>query len=144
MLGAAFAALLLFAAYRDSNAKEISNLICAVICITAIIRILWGGLPPDSAIGGLLVAGLPLFMNQQIKKGSVGGGDIKLSAAAGMFLGIEAATAMLIMSCLAFYSISYVLQRKGKIKAGTASAFAPYIAAGGIVAFSLMLLKMGG
>lgn len=140
MLGAAFAALLIFAAIQDVKINIIPNYICAAVAVLALPRMLWGGESPIFALGGLCVAGLPLLIIWLIKKRSIGGGDIKLCAAAGLFIGTEGAAIMLFLASLAFYSISMYLQHKGRVKTGSSSAFGPYIAGGGIVTFILILL----
>lgn len=141
--GSAFAGLLLFAAAWDIKKLEIPNMISFVICALAILRIILNPTLLVTSLLGLLVAGLPFLLIRLIKPGSIGGGDIKLSAACGFFLGFNAAVFMLIISCAFFLCAAALLRLCGKQKAGSASAFAPYIAAGSIAAY-LTILILGG
>jgi Flp pilus assembly protein protease CpaA len=138
--GAALAALLIFAAITDVKTMNIPDWFWIGVMALAIPRVLWSGLSGLSAFIGLLITGLTLFIVTCFKKGAFGGGDIKLTAAVGFFLGLNGAPTFLFISCLLFYATAHVMQKKGKIKPGDISAFAPSIAVGAIITFTVMLL----
>jgi leader peptidase (prepilin peptidase)/N-methyltransferase len=138
----AFAALLLFAAIVDTQKHEIPNVVLILICFTAAFRILFGNQNPVEALEGLLFAALPLLIISLVKNGAIGGADIKLSAAAGLFLGFTGAGFMLLVACLLLLCMSALLKFFGKLKVGSRVAFAPYIAISGI--FTYILILLGG
>lgn len=80
---ALFFALLFAASISDIRRRIIPNTICALIGVV--------GLFPFSPtrLLGLLVA-LPMLIMATARQGSIGGGDIKLTAAAGTLLGLNA------------------------------------------------------
>ena len=83
-----------------------------------------------SACGGLLAAALPMYLLAAAFPGSIGGGDIKFAAAAGVYLGWEgvlrgAGGGMLLAGCYA----AFVLLSHKKT-ARQAFALGPFLAAG--------------
>lgn len=80
---ALFAALLLTASVLDIRYRLIPNTICALIGAAGLIQFSPARLP------GILTA-LPLLIAAMGKPDSMGGGDIKLTAAAGLVLGLGA------------------------------------------------------
>lgn len=107
------------------------------------------GLPsltPDK-LSGILLA-LPLLIAALIKEGGMGGGDIKLTAAAGFVLGLPAGTVGLILGLTAV--LGYDMIRKGirKLKKTEMPAagerilpLAPFLSAGFIAAY---FMNLGG
>ena len=96
-----FAALMTAAAIQDAVQLKISNLICLGVLIAAIVAMWLAG--PELALWqnfgvlvGLLVIGTPLFAT-----GKMGGGDIKLLAAAGLWFDLRGAFTMLIWVLIA-------------------------------------------
>ena len=81
--------------------------------------------------GGILV--LSLLMDKVLKKESLGGGDIKLLAVIGLYLGFVCALFALIAACLIGLVCVLLLRRKD---APPQIPFGPYLSAG----FWLMLL----
>ena len=80
--------------------------------------------------GGLL--GISLILDRVLGRDSLGGGDIKLMAVVGLYLGLVGALFALVIACVAGLAI-HALSRKGK---GAAFPFGPSIAP----AAALMLL----
>lgn len=96
-----FALLLVAGAAEDAARMRISNITCGLIFVAAIMAILVVG--PDTRVwqnfvvfAALLVTGTPLFA-----AGKMGGGDIKLLAASGLWFDLEGGLRMLIAVLLA-------------------------------------------
>lgn len=132
VLRAAFAALLLFTAFWDKKHMVIPDALCTAVCIPSLFRIFGGGLTLCSAVMGMMAAALPLFIIAFIKKDAVGGGDIKLAGAAGLFLGFSAGAFMIVLSCC-FLLCWSALKKILKHEIPDSVAFAPFLAAGGII-----------
>lgn len=79
-----FAALLLTASVCDVRKREIPDILPVSIVATGLMF----DFSPVALLGAL--AALPLFIAGLAKPGSIGGGDIKLMAAAGSVLGLSA------------------------------------------------------
>ena len=94
-LAACLAALLVAAAIEDAVRMRISNILCLDVFVAAIVAIIVGGL--DVALwqnllvfAALLGAGTLLF-----GIGKMGGGDVKLLAAVGLWCSLKAALTLL-------------------------------------------------
>jgi len=149
-LALAFALLLMAAAVEDAVRLRISNVTVILVIVAAVAAasmaglqfILWQNLAVFSV---LLLVGTPLFA-----AGKLGGGDVKLLAAAGLWFSIEGAATMLIAVMIAGGALAIVvlglrmfrwseaarqrvvvLRPKGGIPYGVA------IAAGAIIAMTL-------
>jgi leader peptidase (prepilin peptidase)/N-methyltransferase len=138
---ALFCCLHLAASVWDLRKRIVPDMLCALIfCL---------GLPsltPDK-LSGILLA-LPLLIAALIKEGGMGGGDIKLTAAAGFVLGLPAGTVGLILGLTAV--LGYDMIRKGirKLKKTEMPAagerilpLAPFLSAGFIAAY---FMNLGG
>jgi len=79
---------------------------------------------------GFFAASLPLFILSLIIANSMGGGDIKLMAAAGLFIGWKLILLSLFIGSIygAIYSAFILIGRKGNMK--TAIPFGPYLSMG--------------
>lgn len=135
-----FIALLVLAAVTDIKKRTIPNLFPLAMLIPAALSIASGRTTLLNAIGGLLAAGVPLLVMAMLKRESIGGGDIKLSGAAGLVLGPGGALFMLSAASLFLLCTFAVLKLLGKLESGGSMPFAPFIAAGGIMAFNLIIL----
>jgi leader peptidase (prepilin peptidase)/N-methyltransferase len=101
---------------------------------------------PDKLAGVLLA--LPLLIAALIREDGMGGGDIKLTAAAGFVLGLPAGTSGLILglssAALYYLAIKGIRKLKG-LETPEASAYAlplaPFLSAGFIAAY---ILNLGG
>ena len=96
-----FAALLLAAAVEDSIRLRISNLIVLGVLVGALAAMALAGLDIAlwqnfAVLAGLLVVGTPLFA-----AGKMGGGDVKLLAATGLWFDLRGALLMLVSVLLA-------------------------------------------
>lgn len=96
-----FAALLVVAALEDVWRLRISNWICATIIVAAFVAVVVAGPVADLwqnvvVFGGLLAVGTPLFAY-----GKMGGGDVKLLAATGLWFDLAGAGRMIVAVMLA-------------------------------------------
>ena len=84
----------------------------------------------DGLIGGIAIAGalllLSLLFDRITGKESLGGGDIKLFFAVGLYLGIAVSLFNLIFSCLVGLLFSFVF-KKSRIPFGPSIAAATYV-----------------
>lgn len=138
---ALFCCLLLAASVWDLRKRIVPDTLCVLIFCLGLRT-----LTPDKLFGVLLA--LPLLIAALIKEGGMGGGDIKLTAAAGFVLGLPAGTVGLILGLTAV--LGYDLLRKGirKLKKTEAPAagehvlpLAPFLSAGFIAAY---IMNLGG
>lgn len=91
-----FAALLVLAALEDLWRLKISNWICAAIIVAAFVAVVLAGPVADLwqnvvVFAGLLIVGTPLFAF-----GKMGGGDVKLLAATGLWFDLAGAAWMIV------------------------------------------------
>lgn len=135
-----FLLLLATAAWKDIRTRRISNAIVLGIAAAGIFSI-----PFFPAISladrgiGVFCVSLPLLILTMIVPGSFGGGDIKLMAASGIFLGWEAnLEAFALAVFLAGGYCIWMLLRK-KLNRRERIAFGPFLCAG-IIAKMLIAL----
>jgi prepilin peptidase CpaA len=100
-LAALFAALLVLAAIEDMWRLKISNWICAAIIVAAFVAVILAGPVAElwqnvAVFAALLVVGTPLFAY-----GKMGGGDVKLLAATGLWFDLAGAGRMIVAVMLA-------------------------------------------
>jgi leader peptidase (prepilin peptidase)/N-methyltransferase len=138
---ALFCCLLLAASVWDLRKRIVPDTLCVLIFCLGLRT-----LAPDKLSGVLLA--LPLLIAALVKEGGMGGGDIKLTAAAGFVMGLPAGTVGLILGLTAV--LGYDLLRKGirKLKKTEAPAagehvlpLAPFLSAGFIAAY---IMNLGG
>ncbi len=97
MVSLAFCTVLVFATFTDIYWRIIPNLFPAIILVLAL---------PDFHLGGGLLA-LPFLVSAMIFPGKVGGGDIKLVAAIGVFLGYHTTLFALIVAIITLIVVYY-------------------------------------
>ena len=136
-----FSFLLMAASVWDLRKRIIPDSICLLIALTGLIDF-----SPVNLLG--VLAALPLLLAALYKPEGIGGGDIKLTAAAGMVLGFGGCTAGLLLGLTAslfFYLIEQIIRRLRKLeprKASQASLpLAPFLSLGFL---AVTILKIGG
>jgi len=138
---ALFCCLLLAASVWDLRKRIIPDTLCVLIFCLGLRTLTL------DKLSGILLA-LPLLIAALVKEGGMGGGDIKLTAAAGFVLGLPAGTVGLILGLTAV--LGYDLFCKGirKLKKTEAPAagehvlpLAPFLSAGFIAAY---IMNLGG
>ncbi len=136
-----FFCLLLAASVWDLRKRIIPDSLCLLIALTGLMDFspvrLWG-----------VLAALPLLIAALCKPEGIGGGDIKLTAAAGMVLGIGGCTAGLLLGLTAslfYYLINQLIRRLRKLEPQKASQvslpMAPFLSLGFL---AVTILKIGG
>lgn len=83
---------------------------------------------PDHLIGAVCVSGFLLLLYFLTKGKGIGGGDIKLMCASGLFLGWKLTILAFLLGCL-FGSVIHIIRMKVS-KQGHVLAMGPYLAAG--------------
>ena len=119
---------------------------CLIIAAAAwVIFLPLTGMGWPAARGGLLAAlifgggllGLSLLMDRILKRDSLGGGDIKLFAVLGLYLGIVGTLFMTVLACL--LGLLFAVLRRGRSGGSEPFPFGPAIAVAGTV-----MLLFGG
>lgn len=113
-----FFALLLPIAGSDLKYRRIPDkLICALFFVGMVSAFTMPEIELPSRIAGIFAASLPLFLTAMAARGALGGGDIKLMAAAGMFLGAKLVVSALFLGILTggmYAGISLLRKKKGR------------------------------
>ena len=126
-----FVALLTAASICDIRKREIPDIFHVLIVATGLI-------PPFSPVCLMgILAALPLLVPNIVKEGSIGGGDVKLMAAAGSFLGLSASLFSLFAGLLCAvlfhfgrWVIAKIRKREQLAMAETALPLAPFLSLG--------------
>jgi leader peptidase (prepilin peptidase)/N-methyltransferase len=136
-----FFCLLLAASVWDLRKRIIPDSLCLMIALTGLMDF-----SPVRLLGFL--AALPLLIAALYKPEGIGGGDIKLTAAAGMVMGFGGCTAGLLFGLTAslfFYVINQLIRRLrglGLQKASQAALpMAPFLSLGFL---AITILRIGG
>lgn len=124
------ASALVIAAFIDYDTMEIPNGIVIFIFIIGCFAMIFSrNIPFYERIIGLFAVSVPLFIAALVSKGGMGGGDIKLAAAAGLLLGYKNALLSLLLASV-LGSVFGLLMIKFKNKSlKTAIPFGPFLSA---------------
>ena len=127
----------------DAVTRKIHNISVILIVMLAILHMIFDPVSMRSCIAGFFILSFPMLL-LTLRRGGLGGGDIKLTAACGLFLGVDALlTGFLIAGLLALASyFVYQLHENRKqeqrqhIKMGDSCSFpfGPHLAIGFIIA----------
>jgi len=133
VIAALFLLFLAGCAAADINKGIVPDLMVILIALLAAVRLFTDGITVQSLVScvlGSLVISVPMFIAALIKNNSFGGGDIKMMAAAGLFLALDKT---IIAGLIAFFLAGcygvYLLFTK-KRSAGEKVKLAPYFAVG--------------
>lgn len=131
VLALLFLIYLTAAGVHDAGKKEIPDQYVLGICLLAAVSAITLEDPGLSSrlLGSLCVSG-PLLLTALAIPGAFGGGDIKLTAAGGLFLGVKSTLVSAVIAFLlgGLYSVWILAGKKGNKK--TAVAFGPFLCAG--------------
>ncbi len=134
LLTAALFSTLLIISFIDVRHRIIPNGLVVAILIIAVIKGLYESLILDAPwhtwIIGFFAASVPLLILGLIFKNGIGGGDIKLMAAAGLFLGWKLILLSLFIASLYGGAISVPLMVSGKATMKSALPFGPFLSLG--------------
>lgn len=133
ILVALFLIMLAACASADINKGIVPDLLAILIAVLAIVRILTNEFTIQnfiSYLGGAAVLSVPMLIIALIIKNGFGGGDIKMMAAAGLFLGLNNT---IIAGFIAFliagsYGLFILFTKKGDAKSRI--RLAPFLAVG--------------
>ena len=128
--GGFFTALLLAASVSDIRRKIIPDSTCLGIALTSLLAF-----EPVKLTG--ILAASP-FLITALLFGGMGGGDIKLMAAAGLVLGFSksmAATVIGLTALLVFHAGNHIIQKTRGRTAQTAYPLAPFLSLGYLAAY---------
>ncbi len=134
VLGGLFVICLLVLAVVDARTREIPFSINLILFVLGVVKLI---VHPDMIVThiiGFLVVSMGLGVIYLVSKGNlIGGGDVKLMATAGLFLGWEPVLVGFFLGC----SIGAVLHliRMWLFKAGREFALGPYLAAGLMISY---------
>jgi leader peptidase (prepilin peptidase)/N-methyltransferase len=133
-----FIVLLIAATIIDIRKRIIPDSICALIALAGLISF-----SPTKLFG--MLAALPLLIPAICKEGSIGGGDIKLTAACGLVLGFTGGIAGLItgLAVMLLYhagsqAIGWLRRDKARNKNKAALPMAPFLSFGFVAAYIIM------
>lgn len=128
--GGFFAALLAAASAWDIRKRIIPDTLCLCIALTGLLTF-----EPVKLFG--ILAAVP-FLLAALLLGGMGGGDIKLMAAAGLMLGFHKSMAAIIMgltAMLVFHAIRFIVQKLRRGAVQKAYPLAPFLSLGCLVAY---------
>lgn len=128
--GVIFCLLLEFSSYEDIKTRECENYVHLMIVIAAFIGTDMSALP-GMLLSALIIGGI-MLMTAAISKSSIGGADIKLSAACAFMLGTVQGMTGLMMSLILAVIINSIKNRKKKHEG---FPLIPYLAVGFTAAY---------
>lgn len=125
-----FFGLLIAAAWKDAVQKTIPNHMVIALGLTGLVSsVFYPEITLWERAAGALCVSLPMMLAAWLVPGAFGGGDIKLTAAAGLFMGwrILAAVGVAVI-CGGLYGLLKILVHKANRK--TAIALGPFFCLG--------------
>ncbi|MCD8151492.1 MAG: A24 family peptidase [Clostridiales bacterium] len=133
--------LLAIIAYRDGKTRRISNGLVLMVAAAAIFSIPFIPEPglAQRAVGALIVS-VPLIVLTLVVPRSFGGGDIKLAAAMGLFLGWEGMLCAFVIAVLSAGVYCAVMLVRRRMQIRSVFAFGPFLCLGGAVAACLIFV----
>lgn len=121
----------------DAATREIPDALNAAVALLGLCRVALlgarqGGWVPTVLSHGLgaLCVSLPMLVLCLAVPGAFGGGDIKLMAAAGLFLGWQATLAAFFLAVVSGGGYGFFLLAAGRARRGDQIAFGPFLCAG--------------
>ncbi|MBE0467601.1 MAG: prepilin peptidase [Candidatus Desulforudis sp.] len=130
-----FVALLIVAAFTDLEHMLIPNrLILAGLAGGAVFAVVLPEPGVVSALAGTAACGGLLLLLAVVSRGGMGGGDVKLAAVVGLFLGLPLGLLVLFVASLLGSAAGIGMRLGGVLKRGEPLPFGPFIAAGAVVA----------
>lgn len=130
--GIVLALILLYASVQDRSTHEADDFLWAMLAILSLVD--FGDI--CSAIFGALAVFLPqMFVAVFLKKGGIGGADIKLSTAAALSLGFYGGVIGHCLGLLFAVTAQLLKYRTNKQKRGEPFALLPYLSAGLMIGY---------
>jgi len=131
--GVLFSSLLLAASYTDIKRREIPDTICLLLVLTGFLKFSYQNLL------GIFLA-LPFLIAAMLRENSIGGGDIKLTAALGFVLGFWKGIYGLIIG-LTLLVVLYIMIRissiirKKQVAKNLSMPLAPFLGIGFLIMY---------
>ena len=92
-----------------------------------------GALPPENFVFAAFLAGGFLYLLRLVSRGGMGGGDVKLGFALGLWLGLEGVALALFLAFFSGGLAAFCLLLFGREKRGRRIVFAPFLALGAVL-----------
>lgn len=136
LVGWFFVSILIAVVQTDLRARIIPNKITYFAMAAGLLLRLWLPQHPwwDHVLAGAAAGGL-FFLLAVLSKGGVGGGDIKLFVFIGFMLGLSQTALAIFLACLFGTLFGAGLWLAKRYKRGMQVPFAPFIAAGSLIAY---------
>lgn len=126
--------ILMYASVQDISTHEADDFLWVMLAILSLVNI--GDKSICSGIFGALAVFLPqMFVAVFLKKGGIGGADIKLSTAAALSLGFYGGVIGHCLGLLFAVTAQLLRYRKNKQKRGEPFALLPYLSAGLMIGY---------
>lgn len=135
LLAVAMMCLLIPVAFIDAEHKIIPDRFIVCMLVLGAASAALAGEDYLSHVIGFFAVSVPFLLVAALT-GGMGGGDVKLMAAAGLFLGWQSVLVALIVGSVAGTAVILVPLLKKKVGGKTEIAFGPYLAAG--IAFAVL------
>jgi len=134
LLGCVLVSVLLVASVIDARTKELPRVTTGTVAVLGIIRILLHPQYIKTGIFGMVAVGGFLLLLLILSGGSaIGGGDVKLMAGSGLFLGLQLNVLAFLLGCV-IGSFIHIIRMKF-FGAGRELAMGPYLSVGIVIAF---------
>ncbi len=133
--GLTLGAFLWSAAVFDYYHGLIFDWLTASMAVCAAAFRLSAGAGGEALLLGVLAGGVPLLAIRVLSRGGLGGGDIKLAAAGGLWLGWQGAFLALAVASWSGGLLALLLLLSGRRRRDDAIAFGPFLALGFWTAF---------
>lgn len=129
-----FAFVLIVAALTDLSHRIIPNpLMAAALVLWPVLALPSPAAPWWSCLAAMVVGGGFFLLIALVSKGGMGGGDVKLAAVIGLYLGLKVGVLALFLGVLAGACVSGFLLLGGVKRRGDYIPFGPFLAVGGIL-----------
>ena len=133
--GAALAMFLVWTAVFDFHYGLIFDRLLVVFAAAALFFRLSDGTAAVLLLTGALTGGVPLLVLRVLSRGGIGGGDIKLMAVVGLWLGWRAALLTLLLASWGGGLLAAALLLSGRGKRKDAIPFGPFLSFGAWASF---------
>lgn len=120
------------AALQDLYSKEVDDCLWVMALLAAFIQFDPAVLP--SMLAGAVMTALPLFAAAMLKTGSVGGADIKMMAAVGLYFGVHKGLFALFLGLAIGVAGVFIRRKVKKEPMGGSFPLVPFLAAGSYIA----------
>ncbi|MHB1125381.1 MAG: prepilin peptidase [Bacillota bacterium] len=132
--GLVLAGVLIVATFTDLEHYIIPNALVLFSLVAGLLaNLIFHVMPWSQVFWGFMAGGLPLYLVALLSRGGMGGGDIKLAAVAGIFLGWQGILTALFLAVIAAGLVGGILLLVKKKGRKDPIPFGPFIALGSLV-----------